>query len=457
MVVAGGALARLLAARGDLWLDEIWSMEMGRAVGTVAGVLSGLHNDNNHHLNTLWLLLLGPDSPPLALRSLSVAAGVAAVVVAARGDPRARDRSLSWAFLLAFSYVLVHYGSEARGYGPALFLAVACFVAMGRLLDTGGAGRAIGFAVAATLGLLFHLTFLYALLGFLAWGLAAAIRTPERRELRTWLAVAFGPPLLAFAALWAIDLRFLVVGGGPPYDVGRVLVELGRTTFGLPRGAPGWTLLPVCLVPVAGFAVLARTREARSVFFLVAIVVAPALVLVATRPEYLAPRYFVVAVPFVLWLTAAGGLRLARSGRAGAAASIALALLFLAGNGAYLLRLLRDGRGQYRDALAFVLRSDRGPLVTVSSDHDVRNATVIEWHLGGLPGAGRLRYVRSDAVLATPPTWVLVHHFEDDPLPGPAIEGPGGVRYDLLRVFPHAGLSGWDWYVYRRATGQGAR
>ena len=454
-VVLAGAVLRILGAGGDLWLDEVWSVELARVAGLAGAVFTQLHHDNNHHLNTLWLLALGYDAETLPLRMLSVAAGTATVAVAALGGARDRILSLAWAFLLSFSYVAIHYGSEARGYGLALLFAVVAYVSMDRFLLTGRLAWAVAFAASAVLGLLSHLTFLYAQLAFLAWGAAVSWRDRAKPGLLAGLLVALMPPALCFAALWAVDLRFLVVGRGPEYQLWSVLRELVRTTFGIPRGPLEWLALPVLVLPAAELVRLVRSHDLRWVYFLVVILAGPAAVLLVSRPEYLAPRYFLVAVPFLLWLTAAGAVRIARTGRAGFSLAAVLAVLFLAGNGTYVARLLRDGRGQYREAIAFIVRSEPGPVATVGSDHDFRNATVIGRLLPGLPGAARFRYVQAGEWSDTSPSWVLVHHFAEDPLPDPVILGPTGRRYDLVRVFPYAGLSGWDWYVYRVA--QGAR
>jgi uncharacterized membrane protein len=141
-LVLAAAIVRVLGARGDLWLDEIWSMELARVAGSAVGVFTQLHHDNNHHLNTLWLVLVGYDAGPVAVRLLAILAGTAMVAVAALGGGRDRALALGWSFLLAFSCVLVHYGSEARGYGPALLFAVAAYVALDRLLATGRASSA---------------------------------------------------------------------------------------------------------------------------------------------------------------------------------------------------------------------------------------------------------------------------------------------------------------------------
>ncbi len=50
-----------------------------------------------------------------------------------------------------------------------------------------------------------------------------------------------------------------------------------------------------------------------------------------------------------------------------------------------------------------------------------------------------------------PPIWFLRNDFAQPPDLAPAIVGPGERRYTLAGVFPYAGLSGWNWMLYRRA------
>src|SRR5262249_32168796 len=78
-----GAVLRLCAARGDLWLDEIWSLDLARAAPRALDVIWGLHFDNNDYLNTLWMRLWGDDGSALVQRALSVATGAGLVALGA--------------------------------------------------------------------------------------------------------------------------------------------------------------------------------------------------------------------------------------------------------------------------------------------------------------------------------------------------------------------------------------
>src|SRR4051794_15915945 len=116
LIVALGLALRVAAGHGALWLDGGWSAGAGHDGGTPMGVFLKINHDNNHHLNTLWLQLVGLDAPPLLQRGLSIVTGTAAIWVAGLiGFRVGRVAGLCAALLFAVSPLLVTYGAEARG------------------------------------------------------------------------------------------------------------------------------------------------------------------------------------------------------------------------------------------------------------------------------------------------------------------------------------------------------
>jgi hypothetical protein len=449
-IAAAGTGLRLLAARGDLWLDEIWSLELARLARTAAGVLTSVHHDNNHHLTTGWLLLLGPDAPPLALRALAVAAGAATLgAVALRASRVGRPEALAGLLLLAFSPLLVHYGSEARGYSLAVLAAVVAAEAQARWLEGRRARWAAAVAAASIVGFLSHLTFLYVWAALLAWAAAAWLAGPPPRRAPGALLAALGAAGAAFAALWAVDLRFLAVGGGPPYDLAEVLREWLDATLALPRGPLEVAGLVAVAVAAREVARLAREGRPEWAFHATVLAAAPAAVLAWTRPAYLAPRYLAVAAPFLLLLLARAGARAWVRGGGRRLAAAGAAMLFLAGSAVQVGRLLRDGRGRYREAVAYMVRASPPGGAWVASDHDFRNGTVLAFHARRVPGGSGLRYVPAGDPRGPVPDWVLLHDFDAEAVPPEGLEGPGGRRYRLDARFRSAPLSGWNWTLYR--------
>jgi hypothetical protein len=58
-VIAVAALLYVLGARGELWFDEVLSIQWARNATTPAEIITLYRHDNNHPLNTLWLYSLG--------------------------------------------------------------------------------------------------------------------------------------------------------------------------------------------------------------------------------------------------------------------------------------------------------------------------------------------------------------------------------------------------------------
>ncbi len=104
--------------------------------GTPLGVFLRINHDNNHHLNSLWLQLVGPHASPMLQRALSIACGTLTVLVAAAIAARHGVAAMLCAALLfAVSPLLVTYGAEARGYAPMLLALLTAVWLVARWLD----------------------------------------------------------------------------------------------------------------------------------------------------------------------------------------------------------------------------------------------------------------------------------------------------------------------------------
>src|SRR5262245_23602353 len=69
---------RLAAMRGDLMLDEIWTLLI-LAVLESGWEIFSFNHDNNHILNSLAMYCLGPAMPPIVYRLPATVAGCAAL------------------------------------------------------------------------------------------------------------------------------------------------------------------------------------------------------------------------------------------------------------------------------------------------------------------------------------------------------------------------------------------
>src|SRR6185503_4976414 len=373
-------LLRFGASLGDLLLDEIWSIRIAHGLDGPPQVLTAVHQGNNRHLNTLLLWLLGELDPEWLYRLPSVLAGTAAVALAGAIAWRCGRRAAWLAMtLVTFSYLLVHYSSEARGYAFAMFFALLSFLLLRRYHEDGRTVDAAAFTASAALGFLAHLTFLHVYAGAAAWSLWHAARgsLPWRRRL-IFLARPHLPVVLFLLAFWWVDLRLLFIGGDTPYSLLRVV----RSTVALTLGAPesGWLATAALIAGIAAFlfgvAVLWRRRADEWVLFVVAIALSPAVQLLVDRPRVLYERFFLLSATLLLLLVALCLDRLMSAGAVARLAALGLIGAFLVGNARLSGDLLAQGRGDYRGAIRYMAEHSTAAVITVGSDYDFRNQLV---------------------------------------------------------------------------------
>lgn len=452
VVVLVSAALRLAGIFDDLWIDEIWSLELVRSrVSAPLDVVTAVHHDNNHWLNSLYLYAVGPDRPLYVYRLPSLVLGTGTVLVGwSIGRQHGRLEGLLCAWLLGLSYILIHYSSEARGYGPAVFFAVLGFGLTRRQVSAPSAGRGLVIAGCAVLGILSQLTFMYVLAALMIWTAVVFDRT-----LRRWpdavkqMLLMHAPPLATLAAIYLIDLRRLVIGGGEVSPVSVILSQTVAWTLGSPEAGVLTVLAAVVAVAAIAFEIWSlRRRPDREWVFFAAVFAFPVLpLLLHVRADFY-PRYILMSIPFALVLLARFLARLLLLGRPGARiAAGALLLAFTAGNLAHTAAFLRDGRGQYRAALAYMVDHSPGGDVVVTSDQDFRNSTILGYYAARDFPAARLHYVPTAEWQNSTPHWAVLHAFRHD-APADEIVGPNGKRYALRGRFPYSGASGWNWYVY---------
>jgi len=458
VVVGLAALVRLAATWNDLWLDELWSLNLLDTLHSPVEIVTSLHHDNNHVLNSLFLYWLRPLGSDWLYRLPALLAGIATVGLGAWfatledvPSTAPQSRALMAAIVLGVSLPLIQYGSEARGYAMALAFGLGA-IAIAVRDDVRPMGKAAP-AVWALLILAFlsHALALHVMTALGAWAAVRAIRRDGvlrgAGTLAWWLAV----PFAAFAAFWAYFLRNITVGGSNREGIGPALAGAIGIVSGLPGGVP----LAVSLVLVLGGAagglwVIAQRKSDLWVLFVVGMIVSPAaLAIIQPTNNYLA-RYFLVSM--LLWLLVVAQLLtwlVARGGVARIAAFVALAVFGVA-NGARVADLLRDGRGAYQDAIRFMVTNTTGDTTFIASDHDFRNRLVVEYY--GPRMSKPVRYVsRADQ---SPTQWYVWQKTPGEAPPIPRVAVSRGT-YRLVKTYPTAPLSGLTWYVYERESPAG--
>jgi uncharacterized membrane protein len=461
-----GAFVRLACLPAEFWLDEIWSFDLSRQAGSLLGVFT-LRHDNNHYLNTLWLWLC-PDGASWTLYRLpSFIAGLTSIVLAALFARRwAPADAVFAAFLTATCYWLVLSAAEARGYALAVCFALLALLALAKFLDGGSRRWLVGFWLSSIAGFLSHLTFIHAYLGFVAWTLRR--RGKERRstldEFRSMF-VFHGVPAVFVAGFYLVSIRGMDIGGGPPESVAAVLTRLVSMGQGGP--ASGIATLPwlvgAGLLLVAGLWLLSREPGEMVAFFAVAILGSPGLFLLglALRPgeQFLFERYFLIPFVFFLLLTAhvLGTCWSIAGQRSHVLLQRSLALVVfvavLTGNLWHVRGFVQSGRGEFRQALHWLVEHDFDAVVTVSGDHDFRVRKYVEFYARYLNDPRSVRYLDKDELPPGGAGWLLVHRENERNPPAGIIEhDASGNSYRLMRAYLSQGRGCWGWFVYRRVA-----
>jgi hypothetical protein len=447
-----GALI-IAAATGDLWLDEIWSIQFVRAANSPLEILTRFHHDNNHVLNTLFLWLVGAQNTLFVYRLFAVVSGILALLlVGYLAIAWGASEALLALVLTGTSYPLVLYFSEARGYAPAIMFALLSYALLRGNWCVFNPYRMIAFWTASILGMLSHLSFVIVSLALVFASVTKGVLTKGSRGRSLVCFLAYHTvPLGFFGLFYVFFTREMVIGAGPVYTNWAVLTQLSVLLLGLPDGIFFGALAVLILMAVimVGSYTLYRNRDEQWPFFCFVLVVGPMLMLIFARPEYLYFRYFIVCVPFFYLLLSyllCHGYRYSKPIRA---AVVAAVLLLLTGQIPRVFSLIELGRGNYRAALTRILENSPEGVVRIGSDHDFRNRLLVDFYAPSLGGPHVIRYIPQSDWHREPPDWILTHSQEISHAPPTDITAPGIGVYHLFATYRFSGVSGWNWFLYR--------
>lgn len=450
---------RLAAANGEPWLDEIVSLQFAQSFAWGELVWgAGARHDNNHVLNTLYLRALSGAREPLVLRGLSIFAGVATVAAMTWiGSRRSRSAALVAGVLGAGTYVLVHYGSEARGYALAMALALVAWCLHERALLRPQARTAALFAGVVFLGTQAHASFGFVVAACLLWSAFAVRPASEssafgvREALALWAA-----PIAIIAWVYFVQVRPMHWGGGAVFGTGWALwAALGECLGVAYHPAAAWPqrLAPPLVLGLLVLEIFLRLRERGSagIFDAALFLGIPLGTLLVLRPEFVVPRYFAIAIPFALLLLASLFARALAAGWIARGAALCLLAFAVIGSGIRDAGLIRDGRGHDGAALARIVAEGEGGTIRIAANQPGWLRVLVHgYHAQSFPKA---RFEVSDFE-APPrsggPAWYLHQSYVRGFTPAPSVENAAGLRYALVDHYPFSGLSGWHSTLYRR-------
>lgn len=450
-----GLALRIAAARGGLWMDEAWSMMFADQTRSWPAVFLYINHDNNHHLNTLWMQLVGIAAPPLVVRALAIASGTAAILVAALLGAR-RGPSAAWitALLFAVAEAMVTYGSEARGYAPMLLALLSLLLVVERWLDRPDSPLPTRWILLwCGLGTLASLTMLFGIVAVSGYALVVLLRRGMRPLAGLVAAARLLAPGIAAAALivaavvgaaLASETGFQV-GNYTPFSLalfGEAMATIVATTL-MPRVELAW-LIPGLIAAALLLAALRRPAwlGPRAPFYLLAIIAFPLAVALLQMGNSVFLRYYLLTCAALLLVA---GELLARGWDAGGWRRW-LAAAVLAGIAATgLVRdidLIRNQRGD-----------PAGPVRAMAAlqPHGARVAIEYSRAEALLAVAARQHSYPLEIVRQRCPATRFLLVDRDPGKPGPAALTRCRRTFIARASGRTSGLSGGDWTLYEQA------
>ena len=457
LLVAGLAM-RLLSAAGQLWLDEIWSLHLARQMNSPLEIFS-LKYDNNHILNTLFLYFVPERHSFIQIRSLSLIAGAFIIpLLAASALEKSRLEKLSAMTLGAFSFSLILYSSEARGYAPAALFALLCFYLIRKLRSSGSNRILVFFWVSVFLGFLSHLTFAYVFFAIVLWEAAWRLGNARTmfKAIRKLLKI-FLIPLIFFTVFYLFFVKDITLGGGNNITpMGMVADFLAVAAGGGKSGALRVPAQTASVLILAAGLIRMRQKNSKIIFFFAgALFVFPALAAFLGSVTDFHFRYLFVCLPFAYLLAANLLTAVFKFNKTGKVVYVLAMGAFALANMNLAADLIKTGRGSYREAMQCIGENTAGKTMTIGGDHDFRNQVVLWYYSRWMPRGKNLLYIEHKDLDKSPPQWLLKIIYEQDPEPPKILKRISGPEYGLVKIFPYSGYSGWAWGLYEIASPPG--
>lgn len=434
------AVLRYVPLFTEYWLDEIWSIDHVLKLNSFQEIFTNLYTDNNHLLNSLYIYFCKDNY--LSYRFLSFIFGVLSLYAVFLIE---KEKTLFQLFssltLFSFSYMLILYSSEARGYSGVV---CACLFSWYFLNNKNLKYASLLFSISCCIGMLSHLSFIFFLI-------AALIYEILRKVNLEIIIKFFAPSVFFFALFYFIFYKNLPPGSGTLAPYWAVIAD----TFSLILG--GSTLSNISIlttnsVIICSFFVIfvfvnevfqqQKIKDPQRLFFILIILVIPLLVLVITRPRVLFPRYFLVPITFYYFLLSAFLTRVYQRNLMGRFISICSLVVFVCLNILLYSDLVNYGRGEIRKVISYINEHEADPVISISGSNDTRVLNALNFY--------RENFQRKFDYGTNPEArWFIDYSINKYEIPEQEISR-ASQKYSLKLSTNSANQSGFRWFLYER-------
>jgi hypothetical protein len=446
-----GIILRSLAAQGELWLDEVWNIQAIRNLHSPLEVYTSPNKMDGHSsIFSILLFFLPSHATDLVYRTPSLLFSFITLIVIFANSTQDIKLRLLTLTLFCYSYLLILYGTEARGYsGMLMFLALAhtSFEKIARKNAT-NIDLAL-FATATCLGFLFHYSIIIWFFGvILAFLLTTII---DRQIIKTKTALTLAIPSTFILIIYFVIVRHLPAGSGPHPSFLDTYLNLISITWG---GPPISLFAPYSIVAALIYgmlflwitssevSLLLKDNKLVALYYLFTIIIAPILLTLVVQPEIILPRYFLSISLIFLALLAQHIYR---------TRNFIYLIIFLLGNIILNFNLARDQRGSYNNIIRYMLTYNDNPnhKLEILTDHNFRHEMMLNYY-----SPGRIKVVKNDDHLSNVPAWYLAHEldwFASHPATITLENKKLGTKekYQLKLQSKSTPLSGWQNLLYK--------
>ena len=348
--------------------------------------------------------------------------------------------------MVGFSYVLVLYSSEARGYASVVFFSLLSFYCLDCYLENRRWPAALCYSLSTILGLLSHLTFVNVILAAMVWSGYRLLKLPVRRKQMVIVFLScHTAAIVLLGVLYLVDIRHMIIDGGTATTLPNACAATLAWALGAPAGNSLriLTSLGAVLVFAAGIRMLWRERADSWVFYVGVILLFPLLLTAVQSSNVIYVRYFMVAMAFFLILFSFVLADLCTR-RGGKTICGVLLVAYLAANGRHMASLFEFGRGSYCEAIRFLTKESAGPIVTVGSDHDFAVGWAVPFYAWAAAGHKKVSYYPTGHWPRQGPEWLIyARESFDDPLPQASqLKDDAGNRYEFVEDVSHRAAVG---------------
>lgn len=471
LILAGvlAGILRAFAARGELWLDEIWSLVTVRqTIKSPIEIITVLKLDNNHFINSLWIWLQPDSALDFDFRLLSIVAGSLGVMFAAAICGQHSRLSMSvGAIIIGTSFLQVHYSSEARGYGPLCAAVLWAVWSDRKSRQSPGIIWEVSWSISCLLGFLAHAAFVqYWLPAILLTCWSFFRPRPASASVQNYVLISaqfvfrIALPGALFLWIWRTNLSQMQIAGGSVAAYWKVIVDTMSLSVGVSPGLPEAAVGAGVMLLLSLFVVrfLLKTEPQDAFLLIFSAIVVPAILMAVMNRQDIYPRYFLIGtllfqLSLARWIASlleTGGRPQRRYRQL---AGCALLFAFVFSNATLDRQLIVLQRGHYQDAIRWLQENAKSESILLGVDHPFRHRFPLGYYVARTEIGERLRLTTSPEQV---PDWLLVHDLNRTAQPPETVASASGVQFRLQTMFRAAPLSGWNLLIYRRDGSESA-